>query len=393
MTAREGDATTSDGKIVFADLLRGVAVAAVLVSHFYVLFWKRPELVAQLAGFRPVPELQAKASIWLTCLDWSPVFNWGEFGVALFFLVSGFVIPIAIARYDAGSFLLSRVVRLVPTYMAGFAVTVVTLLAVSLVSGKPILYPASTLLLHAVPGLRDLFGLPLIDGVVWTLEVEVKFYIVCAILSALLQRRSLLVFAVMPAFLALLCLARLGIWSDRYHAIYQASYLLQIAEASAVWMSYMFIGKVFSYRHLGALKDISFGALLIVLTVLFVLATRILAEGQMMVIVPSYLLALGTFLLAWSVRNRIPTALLKGAPSMLAQLSYSIYVVHAILGYALMRAWIGAGLPWILAPVFATGCTIYLAVILNRYVEEPTKLLARRLANRSRSAQLAARLS
>jgi peptidoglycan/LPS O-acetylase OafA/YrhL len=78
---------------------------------------------------------------------------------------------------------------------------------------------------------------------------------------------------------------------------------------------------------------------------------------------------------------------------MLARLSYSIYVVHAILGYALMRAWIGLGLPWILAPFFATGCVICLATALNRYVEEPTMVLARRLANRSRSAQLAARLS
>ncbi len=45
-------------------------------------------------------------------------------------------------------------------------------------------------LIHAVPGIRDVIGSRNIDGIIWTLEIEVKFYVLCALSAGWLRRSS-----------------------------------------------------------------------------------------------------------------------------------------------------------------------------------------------------------
>jgi peptidoglycan/LPS O-acetylase OafA/YrhL len=84
------------GKIDFANTLRGIAAVAVVISHYFGVFWSDREADASLIkspalplDLYPVPEFFK----WVHPIA---MLNWGAFGVALFFLISGFVIPFSL---------------------------------------------------------------------------------------------------------------------------------------------------------------------------------------------------------------------------------------------------------------------------------------------------------
>lgn len=93
----------SGSKIEFANTLRGLAAVSVLVSHYYVIFWGDPSTVGSLIN---APAAAVSMPTYLAWLHAVPQFNWGAFGVALFFLVSGFVIPFSLRRAGGGGVIL-----------------------------------------------------------------------------------------------------------------------------------------------------------------------------------------------------------------------------------------------------------------------------------------------
>src|SRR5437762_8805346 len=90
------------GRLTFLDALRGVAALAVVAQHLGERLWP---------AFGHVTTFYFQA---------------GQFGVVLFFLCSGFVIPASLERYDSlASFWIGRVCRLFPLYWFSLVVAVV----------------------------------------------------------------------------------------------------------------------------------------------------------------------------------------------------------------------------------------------------------------------------
>jgi peptidoglycan/LPS O-acetylase OafA/YrhL len=181
-------------KIEFANTLRGFAAVCVVISHYYGVFWSSRGAVEALTN-SPALSLEAHPiPTYISLLHVFQLFNWGSYGVALFFIVSGFVIPFSLQRMGWFIFSVNRVLRIMPTYFVGFSVT---LLAIFL-SGKYFVrewpFGLEEVLIHYIPGLRDLMWSRGIDGIVWTLEIEMKFYLLCAILIGLFRQQSLKVF-------------------------------------------------------------------------------------------------------------------------------------------------------------------------------------------------------
>jgi peptidoglycan/LPS O-acetylase OafA/YrhL len=144
------------------------------------LFWTWPGLAARLLTSPDVPA-DAVWPLLPQVMRAFPTINFGIFGVALFFIISGFVIPYSFARYSGPAFLAARAWRLIPAYMACFAVTVGAIFASGALYDRPFPYDAQAVAFHAIPGLRMVMGSPAIDPVIWTLEIEVLFYAVCAL--------------------------------------------------------------------------------------------------------------------------------------------------------------------------------------------------------------------
>lgn len=107
---------------------------------------------------------------------------YGNMGVQLFFMISGFVILLSAYGKSAGRFVGSRVGRLYPGYWVavlatGFLVIVMWPQIGAGLGMRELL--ANLTMFHPTMGLRH------IDGVYWTLWVEMRFYLLILVLIAL----------------------------------------------------------------------------------------------------------------------------------------------------------------------------------------------------------------
>jgi peptidoglycan/LPS O-acetylase OafA/YrhL len=136
------------------DALRGIAAIAVMLFHFTYRF-------GELYGYQSTPPVQ---------------FTQGSYGVQLFFLISGFVIFMTLNRTQRPlDFVVSRTSRLYPTYWAAL-ISTFTIVSVFGLPGRELgwfpFLANFTMMQSFVPGVSS------VDGVYWTLAVELCFYCV-----------------------------------------------------------------------------------------------------------------------------------------------------------------------------------------------------------------------
>ena len=170
-------------KVMFANALRGIAALSVMLAHCAGVFWLAPQAVVEITGIDlPIRE-PPHFAIWLQS---SPI-DWAAFGVALFFVISGFVIPFSFLKYSRFEFIVARILRIYPTYWAGLTLSLCLLTAGSYVLGSTFPHSIQAISVGYAVGLRDILWQKSIDGVVWTLEVELGFYFICAIIAPALE--------------------------------------------------------------------------------------------------------------------------------------------------------------------------------------------------------------
>ena len=104
----------------------------------------------------------------------------GYLGVNLFFMISGFVIVWTARDRRPSEFVVSRVARLYPEFWIAVIVSAIAFT----IAGARITLPMVAANLTMVPGV---FGQEYVDGVYWTLLVELKFYALLWALSLVRQ--------------------------------------------------------------------------------------------------------------------------------------------------------------------------------------------------------------
>jgi len=376
-TVRTADAIapSSPGavRVEWANALRGVAAVSVLVAHYGVVFFTAQEVAAGLARRPPLYAGADGAPQFARLLAAMPV-DLAAFGVGLFFLLSGYVIAISLDRYSRRGFIVGRTMRIVPTYAAGYLVTCTVVWAMS--------DPNNELTLGAVaagmvPGLPNLLGIPApADGIVWTLIVEAVFYCFCLVAYRSLTRRWVAVASVAAACVGgQMALSNLPISSQPPFAG-----LVYVLVLSFPFLPVMLIGVTLSAWRRGQMGGAAAIVLILVLTAVHavLLATNpIVAAG--MAYRMTFVVTIAAFCLVslWGGRWRAHSV-----TDYFADISYPLYVVHAVLGYAMLHSLTAAG---VRSPV-AVGATSAVAVttawLLHRYVELPTHRLGTRWARR-----------
>ncbi len=105
-------------KINSVNYLRGIAVLIVMVHHLLFCYNARWYVIKDILKF---PDRTLQMSL-LEITGWVG----GSFGVAVFFLISGFVIPLTLARQSSIVFLIRRVFRIYPIAICAVLVFIIT---------------------------------------------------------------------------------------------------------------------------------------------------------------------------------------------------------------------------------------------------------------------------
>ena len=106
----------------------------------------------------------------------APISQYGFLGVELFFMISGFVILMTASSGSLRKFAISRIVRLYPAFWFGCTLTFVAILTL----GTDRFKASTGQYLINLTMLNEFINVPSIDGVYWTLAVEIKFYLFIA---------------------------------------------------------------------------------------------------------------------------------------------------------------------------------------------------------------------
>lgn len=356
----------NQNRIEFANTLRGLAAIFVVISHYFGVFWYNPAAVAALIKSSPLEFVGVP--LYVEWLQIHPYFNWGAFGVAVFFIISGFVIPASLGKLSGNVFLGNRVVRIMPTYVVGFTICLLAIAYNINTAGGTWPFSTSHVLVHFLPGLRDVLGTTNIDGIIWTLEIEVKFYLVCALIAPLFKRRSLWIFAA-PAILAVLVAIASSIWKPGFDLV--AGRLL----FSAQYIVFMFAGVAFYYAHVGAIAERIGLLLAAALIAVFVLLWRINSVGIPIFLAWNYVLAFALFWFAFAFPKFFRA---NPITNFFADISYPLYVVHGVAGYTLLAALREAGMRASVSLLITTASALAVSYVVHILVEKPSQVLSKR---------------
>ena len=142
-------------RVLEVDMLRFVAAISVVIFHY------------SFRGF--AADGYTKFSI----QSISPVTQYGYLGVNLFFIISGFVILMTAQHGCLKRFVISRITRLYPAFWASCTLTAVVILVANdhRFSVNLFQWLVNMTMMSGFAGIRS------IDGVYWSLFVELKFYL------------------------------------------------------------------------------------------------------------------------------------------------------------------------------------------------------------------------
>jgi peptidoglycan/LPS O-acetylase OafA/YrhL len=383
-------------RLEFLDALRGIAALAVLLQHSAEILWPSYMTFSQLV-IRP-----------------------GEWGVFVFFMISGFVIPLSLKNEtNAISFWIGRVFRLFPLYWS--------VIAAAYIFVKLGLFPTSTEFdLHPVRNIvvnltmvQEFMATPQLVGAAWSLAYEVTFYlfmtlmllgrltrsaakstIICLAGSAslgllidpysMLHPESMFRSGLMALALSAACLTalwgRLDGTRDRMLAVLVtlATVGLILDQPRDLWFSLLLfatMGCGWTYNEansgrVGLWVPATLSAATILVTAVQFLfwANPVTRSADVLTMVAAHL----AFAAAYAIRRvRMPRVLV-----WLGAISYSVYLLQALVIHIVPAA---SNNP-VLAMVFWVVVTLAISHLTHRLIELPAQRLGQVLKARSRAA-------
>ncbi len=320
------------------DVLRLLAALAVVLFHFG---YAGPTRGTSLTHF---PEIAAFS-------------KYGFLGVDLFFLISGYVITASAQGRSWQRFAVARALRLYPAYVV--CMTITAIVGICLATQGPDVTVA--LWLANLTMVAPAFGQPFMDGVYWSIVIEMVFYGWVGVMIALglFERRLLTILAIWLAVAALnetiiqSRVVRLGLCTE-YAGLFASGILIQRLRAGErSLLAWGLLGLAFSLGLLHAIEVQRIFATLY--------GDGVDREILWTLHVGIYALFIGGLWVSRWIRAT-PAVLTIGA------LTYPLYLIHQHVGYALIDS---------LAPLagsgnalaISVGCVVIVAFVVQRWLE------------------------
>jgi peptidoglycan/LPS O-acetylase OafA/YrhL len=337
-------------RVLFLDAIRGLAALAVLLEHSLAIW------------FPAYPDSSRR------------VFNLGQFGVTVFLLVSGYIIPVSLERGGSNRrFWIGRFFRLYPLYWVCIGLAFL-LTQASGHSPADFDAPHTYYWLVNLTMVQELVRVPHVSGVFWTLTVELALYATCSVLFSLrwLGRSYLLAWTgvVLFGLAGFACPLLL-------HRRFPAGYAFLPLSAFVGTVIYRYHAGQVQRRHLASLLG---GLLLVGPGVAFINFDLFRRHGLPITFcsaVTSWLAAYTIFLVLFALRTKRMPALLLWC----GQISYSVYLLHPLV----VDLFTPLLPPGVRLPAVLLG-SLGLARLTYRIIEQPMINLGRRWQTRPRTA-------
>lgn len=327
------------GRLYSLDLLRFLAALMVVLYHF--------SYRGNIGGFTEVsfPEISS----------WS---KYGFLGVDLFFIISGFVIAWSADKHTLERFIGSRFLRLYPGFLAGVTITFIA----TMVLGGGVFQTTLSQYSANLTFLPQLFGHEFMDGVYWSIVVEIIFYAWIALLvGSGLFRRFLpeiialwLIIAMLNEFVFFVDALRLPFMTPfaGFFAGGMMLYRWKLAGKSDNWEKLLFTTAVIYSVMIESKRGITWGDAF----------SADLDRMTLMGVTASLFLLFYAFI-HWKIPARTGKQL-----AILGSLSYPLYLIHQNIGYMLLNKLSGFAPTWVLAAIIVSALLVASALIA-KYIE------------------------
>lgn len=367
-SAEWAESASPDRPMAGLDVLRFLAAVMVMVFHFGYWF--------SFGGEPIVAGSQA-----LAAATW-----WGWVGVQIFFVISGFVIALSAEHRSARPFIRSRVLRLLPGLLVFAVLSFVVLVTYQ---GMPLgfgLYLLGKSLVLFPKG-------PWVDGVYWSLTVEIVFYAGIAVLLALKAFDRLK--AVVKVGAALSLLLAFAILAADAGAFSQPVQQVIASVRDEYWSRFALISTgpyfitglaLYFLRRDGLRRDwvaVLAAAVAASEVQIYHWAVREMPQIAMgwQALLPGVIFAAAVMLLLAIARAQAtklaPSPTLIRLARTLGLASYPLYLVHFVTGRMIYGVLLGLGLSQPSAMALAMGLCIVISVAFAMYAEP---LVRRKLA-------------
>ncbi|CAN7193462.1 acyltransferase [Peribacillus frigoritolerans] len=317
------------GRLKELDSIRGIAALAVVIYHYTTRY---EEL------------FEHNKSSYLEI-------NYGNLGVNLFFIISGFVIFMTITKTNSViDFFQKRAIRLYPAYIIAVVLTFLSVKMYGL-EGREVSLPDALFNLTMFQGFVP--SVSHVDGAYWSLSIELTFYLLIGFifflgltkkiyLMSILWLTSSIIFQVLSLIsnqnTILNALTYYSI-SDYSH-LFIAGIMFYLIKDNPELKYYLLLVSCLIYQFI--FNDITHS---IIITMFFVIFFALI-KGKL------------------SLLNIRPL-------TFLGAISYSLYLVHQNIGYILINFMEKHGLIHEIYLLIPIGVSISLATMLTYYVENP----------------------
>ncbi len=243
-----------------------------------------------------------------------PVSIIGRVGVPVFFVISGFIIPHSMwhNKYKISewfNFVFRRLIRLDPPYFVSIALMLLTLFGVAYLSGNTNFgVDWQAILLH-FGYLNIFFNKPWLPGVYWSLAVEFQYYLLIGLLFPLIAHPNSKL-----RILAVILIAVVG------HLIFK--YVTDNSSYIFIYSSFFVVG-ILTFQRFANLIDLPTFVVLLLPTLALVYSLHstaycVFAAFTSLVIITN-----------WDIKLKFV--------HFLGKISYSLYLIHWIVGVELTR--------------------------------------------------------
>jgi len=357
-----------DQRIMYLDYLRALACLLVVMGHVYLLGYNGYDGISNWvpgAATNIFGPDAAQKNIITGPLVWLAVharINVGILGVGIFFLISGYVILLAVERESIGEFIVRRIFRIFPASVVVIVLTAFVTSAYCYASGTASPHTLASVAASVFLVSND-FHLLATVPVLWTLRIEVIFYILMAILATFgaLSLRALVVTSIICSAIAI----------GTHSAAQSISF-------DALGICFLLVGSIIYRVHAsGRLKD---GIWIIVGLVLFFgtrnaihyLAGKAIGGLDSANAAWAFAIFISAMVSGLSWRGFLPLR-------WVADISYPLYLVHIPLAWIVFAILASRGFGMLSSGLIVGALILFVAWFVHVAVEKPCQNFSRRL--------------